>query len=151
MPPKFTTAFAERLNELCDISVKEAADGDHVLTGRALIAPGNYHMLLRRSGARYIVSVETGPMVHHQRPAVDVLFDSVAEYAGSNAVGVILTGMGADGAKGLLNMKNAGARTIGQDEASCVVYGMPKEAAKMGAVEIVSSLNQISQEVINVL
>jgi two-component system chemotaxis response regulator CheB len=151
MPPKFTTAFAERLNELCDITVKEATDGDHVLTGRALIAPGNYHMLLRRSGARYFVSVETGPMVHHQRPAVDVLFDSVAEYAGSNAVGVILTGMGADGAKGLLNMRNAGARTIGQDEASCVVYGMPKEAAKMGAVEIVSPLQQVAQEVINVL
>jgi len=151
MPPKFTTAFAERLNELCDITVKEAQDGDHVLTGRALIAPGNYHMLLRRSGARYFVSVETGPMVHHQRPAVDVLFESVAEYAGSNAVGVILTGMGADGAKGLLQMKNAGARTIGQDEASCVVYGMPKEAAKVGAVEIVTPLHHVAQEVINVL
>ncbi|ETR74193.1 MAG: Chemotaxis response regulator protein-glutamate methylesterase [Candidatus Magnetoglobus multicellularis str. Araruama] len=151
MPPKFTTAFADRLNELCDITVKEAQDGDHVLTGRALIAPGNYHMLLRRSGARYFVSVETGPMVHHQRPAVDVLFESVAEYAGSNAVGVILTGMGADGAKGLLQMKNAGARTIGQDEASCVVYGMPKEAAKVGAVEIVTPLHHVAQEVINVL
>jgi len=151
MPPKFTTAFAERLNELCDITVKEAQDGDHVLTGRALIAPGNYHMLLRRSGARYYVSVETGPMVHHQRPAVDLLFESTAEYAGANAVGVILTGMGADGAKGMVQMKNAGARTIGQDEASCVVYGMPKEAAKMGAVEIVSPLQQVAQEIINVL
>jgi len=151
MPPKFTTAFAERLNDLCNITVKEAQDGDHVLTGRALIAPGNYHMLLKRSGARYFVSVETGPMVHHQRPAVDVLFDSVAEYAGSNAVGVILTGMGADGAKGLLRMREAGARTIGQDEATCVVYGMPKEAAKAGGVEKVSPLYQIAQEVINVL
>ncbi len=151
MPPNFTTAFAERLNDMCEISVKEAGDGDSVLTGRALIAPGNYHMLLKRSGARYYVSVKTGPMVCHQRPSADVLFNSSAEYAGSNAVGVILTGMGSDGAKGLLKMREAGARTVGQDEASCVVYGMPKEADKIGAVEKVAPLNRIAQEVINFL
>ena len=151
MPPNFTTAFAERLNTLCDIAVKEAEDGDSVLPGRALIAPGNYHMLLRRSGARYYVSVKTGPMVHHQRPSVDVLFNSSAQYAGANAVGVILTGMGSDGAEGLLKMREAGARTIGQDEASCVVYGMPKEAAKIGAVEKVAPLGCIAQDVINLL
>jgi len=151
MPPKFTTAFAERLNDLCDITVKEAEEGDPVLPGRALIAPGNFHMLLRRSGARYYVSVRSGPMVHHQRPAVDVLFFSTAEYAGPNAIGVILTGMGADGAEGLFAMKENGARTIGQDEQSCVVYGMPKEAFKKGAVERVVSLPLISQEIINML
>jgi len=151
MPPNFTTAFADRLNGLCAIEVKEAEDGDAVLPGRALIAPGNYHMLLRRSGAQYYVSVKTGPMVCHQRPSVDVLFNSTAEYAGSNAVGVILTGMGADGAKGMLEMREAGAKTIGQDEASCVVYGMPKEAAKIGAVERVAPLDQIAQQVIDVL
>jgi len=151
MPPKFTTAFAERLNELCDISVKEAEDGDAVQTGRALIAPGNFHMVLKRSGARYFVETNKGPMVHHQRPAVDNLFFSVAEYAGANAIGVILTGMGADGAEGLLAMRQSGAKTIGQDEESCVVYGMPKEAAKVGAVEKVSTLNNIAQEIINCL
>jgi two-component system chemotaxis response regulator CheB len=151
MPPNFTTAFAERLNSLCAIEVKEAEDGDAVLPGRALVAPGNYHMLLRRSGARYYVSVKTGPMVCHQRPAADVLFKSTAEYAGSNAVGVILTGMGSDGAWGMLKMREAGARTVGQDEASCVVYGMPKEAFKIGAVEKQVPLGRIAQEVINVL
>jgi len=135
MPPKFTTAFAQRLNQLCRIEVKESKDGDSVKPGCALIAPGNYHMQLRRSGARYYVSLENGPMVHHQRPSVDVLFKSISKYAGSNAVGVILTGMGSDGARGLLKMRQAGARTIGQDEASCVIYGMPKEANKMKAVE----------------
>ena len=151
MPPNFTTAFAERLNNQCSIAVKEAEDGDSVLPGRALIAPGNYHMLLKRSGARYYVSVKTGPMVHHQRPSVDVLFNSSAQYAGANAIGVILTGMGADGAQGLLQMRQAGARTIGQDEASCVVYGMPKEAAKAGAVEKVAPLQHVAQQVINFL
>jgi len=151
MPANFTTAFAARLNDLSAIEVKEAADGDAVLPGRALIAPGNFHMLLRRSGARYYVCVKTGPMVCHQRPAVDVLFKSTAEYAGANAVGIILTGMGSDGARGMLKMREAGARTIGQDEASCVVYGMPKEAVKMGAVEIVAPLDRIAQETINVL
>lgn len=151
MPPNFTTAFAERLNGLCEIAVKEAEDGDSVLPGRALIAPGNYHMLLRRSGARYYVSVKTGPMVCHQRPSVDVLFNSSAHYAGANAIGVIMTGMGADGSQGMLEMRQAGARTIGQDEASCVVYGMPKEAAKVGAVEKVAPLERIAQEVINLV
>ena len=151
MPPNFTTAFAERLNNQCSIAVKEAEDGDSVLPGRALVAPGNYHMLLKRSGARYYVSVKTGPMVHHQRPSVDVLFNSSAQYAGANAIGVILTGMGADGAQGLLKMRQAGARTVGQDEASCVVYGMPKEAAKAGAVEKVAPLQHVAQEVMNLL
>ncbi len=151
MPPNFTTAFAERLNGICAIDVKEASDGDAVLPGLALIAPGNYHMLLRRSGARYYVCVKEGPMVRSQRPAVDVLFKSTAQYAGVNAVGVILTGMGADGARGMVKMREAGARTIGQDEQSCVVYGMPKEAAKMGAVEKEVPLDRIAQEVMNVL
>jgi two-component system chemotaxis response regulator CheB len=145
MPAKFTTSFAERLNELCKISVKEAQDGDSVVNGTALIAPGNYHMLLKRSGARYYVQVKTGPMVHHQRPAVDVLFNSVAMYAGSNAVGVILTGMGADGARGLLKMREAGAGTVAQDEKSCVVFGMPKEAIKAGAVDKVVPLQLITK------
>ena len=151
MPPNFTTAFAERLNGLCDIAVSEAEDGNSVLPGRALIAPGNYHILLKRSGTRYYVSVKTGPMVCHQRPSADVLFNSSAEYAGRNAVGVILTGMGSDGARGLLRMRQAGARTIGQDEASCVVYGMPKEAARIGAVEKVAPLKRIAREVVNSL
>ena len=145
MPAKFTTSFAERLNELCKISVKEARDGDSVVNGTALIAPGNYHMLLKRSGARYYVQVKTGPMVHHQRPAVDVLFNSVAMYAGSNAVGVILTGMGADGSRGLLKMREAGAGTVAQDEKSCVVFGMPKEAIKAGAVDKVVPLQLITK------
>ncbi len=143
MPAKFTTSFAERLDSLCVVKVKEAQDGDSVVNGIALIAPGNYHMLLKRSGARYYVLVKNGPMVHHQRPAADVLFKSVANYVGGNAVGVILTGMGADGAEGLLKMKEAGARTIAQDEKSCVVFGMPKEAIKAGAAEKVLSLNNI--------
>jgi two-component system chemotaxis response regulator CheB len=151
MPAQFTKAFAERLNGLCAIRVKEAQDGDSVLNGQALIAPGNYHMALRRSGARYFVTVKDGPMVHHQRPAVDVLFNSVAQYAGGNAVGVLCTGMGADGARGLLKMKEAGARTLAQDEASCVVFGMPKEAIKLGAAEQVVPLEEISQKVVRVI
>lgn len=147
MPPQFTTAFAERLNNLCQMEVKEAQDGDAVLNGRALLAPGNFHMLLRRSGSRYYVNIQDGPMVHHQRPAVDVLFHSVAQYAGPNAIGIILTGMGADGAEGLLKMKQAGAKTIAQDEATCVVFGMPKEAIKRGAVDKVLPLEQIPQEI----
>ncbi len=151
MPPKFTTAFANRLNDLCQIEVREAKDGDGVLPGLALIAPGNYHMLLRRSGARYYVEVKTGPLVCHQRPSVDVLFCSVAQYAGANAVGVIMTGMGKDGAKGLLEMRKGGGRTIAQDEASCVVYGMPKEAVRSGAVEQVVALDQIPEAVFSCL
>jgi len=143
MPPKFTTAFAQRLNSLCSFEVREASDGDSVRPGLALLAPGNYHMMLARSGARYYVKVVSGPMVHHQRPAVDVLFKSVARYAGANAAGVILTGMGKDGAEGLLEMKNAGAPTIGQDENSCVVFGMPKEAIKVGSVDRVLDLSDI--------
>lgn len=148
MPPKFTTSFAERLDQLCALEVKEAADGDSVLPGRALLAPGNFHMLLQRSGARYLVRVKSGPPVHHQRPSVDVLFQSVAQAAGSNAVGVILTGMGADGAAGLLAMRLQGAHTIAQDEASCVVFGMPKEAIQRQAAVKVLPLNRIAEELV---
>ncbi len=145
MPAQFTTSFAERLDLLSAIKVKEAEDGDSVVNGQALLTPGNYHMLLRRSGARYYVQIKTGPMVHHQRPAADVLFKSVAKVAGGNSIGIILTGMGADGAAGLLQMKTAGGRTIAQDEASCVVFGMPKEAIKLGAAEKVVDLRKITQ------
>ena len=151
MPAKFTTSFAERLDSLSDMTVKEAQDGDTVTDGLVLIAPGNFHMLLKRSGARYHVVVKTGPMVHHQRPAVDVLFRSVAQYAGANAVGIVLTGMGSDGAEGLALMKQAGARTIAQDEQSCVVFGMPKEAIKTGAVDKVVSLPRIAQAALNMI
>lgn len=151
MPANFTTAFAERLNGICQISVKEAQDNDSVTTGTALLAPGNFHMILRRSGARYYVEVKTGPMVHHQRPAVDVLFKSTARYAGANAIGVILTGMGADGAEGLLEMKKAGAGTIAQDEKTCVVFGMPKEAIKLGAADKVMPLEQIASEIVRMV
>jgi two-component system chemotaxis response regulator CheB len=147
MPANFTKAFAERLNSLCQIEVREAKDMDSLLSGQALIAPGNFHMVLRRSGARYYVNVKDGPLVHHQRPAVDILFHSVAQYAGSNAVGVLLTGMGADGAQGILKMKGAGARTIAQDESSCVVFGMPKEAIKLGAIDRVAPLERIPLEI----
>ncbi|MEW6184192.1 MAG: chemotaxis response regulator protein-glutamate methylesterase [Thermodesulfobacteriota bacterium] len=149
MPANFTTAFADRLNQISQIEVKEAQDGDSVINGRALIAPGNFHLLIRRSGAKYYVQVKDGPLVHHQRPAVDVLFNSVAQYVGNNAVGVVLTGMGADGAKGLLAMKEAGARTLVQDEASCVVYGMPKEAVRIGAAEKSVPLERMAYEIIN--
>jgi len=151
MPANFTTAFAERLNGICQLTVKEAQDNDSVTTGTALIAPGNFHMILRRSGARYYVEVKTGPMVHHQRPAVDVLFKSTAKYAGANAIGVILTGMGADGAEGLLEMKNAGAGTIAQDEKTCVVFGMPKEAIKLGAADKVLPLDHIASEIVRMV
>lgn len=151
MPANFTTAFAARLNDLSQISVKEAQDNDSVTPGTALLAPGNFHMILRRSGARYYVEVKTGPMVHHQRPAVDVLFKSTAKYAGANAIGVILTGMGADGAEGLLEMKNAGASTIAQDEKSCIVFGMPKEAIKLGAADKVVSLEKIASEIVKMV
>lgn len=143
MPEHFTRSFADRLNELCAIEVKEAQDGDTVAPGKALIAPGNYHMLLRRSGAMYHVQVKGGPLVCRHRPSVDVLFKSVARYAGQNAVGIIMTGMGADGAKGMLEMKNNGAATIAQDEKSCVVFGMPKEAIALDAVDHTVSLQHI--------
>lgn len=151
MPPHFTTAFAERLNDLCPFEVREARDDDVVHPGLALIAPGNFHMILFRSGAEYRVRVRSGPLVHHQRPAVDVLFRSAARYVGSNALGVILTGMGRDGAEGLLEMKKAGARTIAQDEASCVVFGMPREAIRIGAVDRVLDLNSIPAAVVDLL
>jgi two-component system chemotaxis response regulator CheB len=151
MPAHFTTLFAARLNQICQVEVKEAEEGDSVLNGRALIAPGNYHMLLRRSGSKYCVSINDGPLVHHQRPAVDVLFNTVARYAGANAIGVLLTGMGRDGAQGLLTMKLAGAKTIAQDETSSVVFGMPKEAIKIGAADRVVPLHRIPQEIINFL
>jgi len=151
MPANFTAAFADRLDSLCQMTVKEARDNDSVVPGLALIAPGNFHMILRRSGARYYVEVKTGPMVHHQRPAVDILFKSAAKYAGANAIGVILTGMGADGAQGLLEMKNAGAGTIAQDENSCVVFGMPKEAIKMGAADKVLPLDKIPMEMMRMV
>jgi len=144
MPEKFTKSFADRLNDLCRITVKEAEDGDSVLNGRALIAPGNFHMMLKRSGAKYYVEVKDGPLVNRHRPAVDVLFRSTARYAGKNAIGIILTGMGDDGARGLLEMKNAGARTIAQDEESCVVFGMPKEAIKLGGADRVLPLENIA-------
>jgi two-component system chemotaxis response regulator CheB len=147
MPENFTAAFARRLNEICPMEVREAQHNDRVVPGVALIAPGNHHMVLRRSGAQYLVEIKGGPQVHHQRPSVDVLFHSVAREAGLNAVGVILTGMGADGAAGLLAMKDAGARTIAQDENSCVVFGMPKEAIRMGAAGEIVSLNQIPQHI----
>jgi len=143
MPEHFTRAFSERLNELCEIDVKEAESGDSVIPGTALIAPGNFHMLLKRSGARYYVEVKPGPLVSRHRPSVNVLFKSVAATAGKNSVGVIMTGMGADGAEGLKTMRDAGAKTIGQDEKSCIVYGMPKVAWEIGAVEHVLSLEKI--------
>ena len=147
IPAVFSRAFANRLNDVCRVEVKEAADGDLVTAGLALIAPGNFHMKLeRRAGGGYGVVVEDGPRVCYQRPSVDVLFRSVAEAAGADAIGVILTGMGADGAEGLLRMKQAGARTIAQDESSSVVFGMPREAVRLGAVDRVLPLERIAAE-----
>jgi two-component system, chemotaxis family, protein-glutamate methylesterase/glutaminase len=147
MPEQFTKSFANRLDSLCQIRVKEAENGDAVLRGRALIAPGNKHMLLKRSGARYYVEVVDGPLVNRHRPSVDVLFRSTARFAGRNSIGVIMTGMGNDGAQGLLEMKQAGAKTIAQDERSCVVFGMPKEAIKLNAADKVLSLDQIAAHI----
>jgi len=148
MPELFTRAFAARLDGLCAITVKEAETNDTVIRGRALIAPGNHHMLLKRSGARYYVEIKDGPLVCRHRPSVDVLFRSAARYAGRNAVGVILTGMGDDGARGMLEMKQAGAATIAQDEATCVVFGMPKEAIKMGGVDKVLPLHAVARAIL---
>jgi two-component system chemotaxis response regulator CheB len=148
MPAQFTRSFAERLNETCAVQVKEAADGDHIIPGRVLIAPGGYHMVLQRSGASYYVAIKDGPAVCHQKPSVEVLFNSVAKYAGANAVGAILTGMGNDGAKGLLALKEAGAHTIAQDEATCVVFGMPREAIRLNAAEAIIPLEKISAALI---
>ncbi len=151
MPAHFTTSFAERIDGLCAASVQEAADGDRVLPGKILIAPGGRHMLLRRSGASYYVTVKDGPYVCRQKPSVEVLFNSVAKYAGANAVGAILTGMGNDGAKGLLNMRNSGAHTVAQNEASCAVFGMPKEAIELGAAEKVVHLDQIARSLVDMV
>jgi two-component system chemotaxis response regulator CheB len=148
MPENFTSSFAKRLNDLCQMEVREAKDNDPVVPGVALIAPGNHHMLLYRSGGSYLVKIKGGPMVHYQRPSVDVLFQSVAASAGKNAIGVILTGMGADGAKGLLAMKQCGAYTLAQNEESCVVFGMPKEAIKMGAADKIVGLAEVSRSII---
>ncbi len=149
MPEHFTHSFSERLDGLCAMAVKEAEDGDAVIPGRVLIAPGNHHMLLRRSGARYHVQVKSGPLVQRQRPSVDVLFKSVARYAGANAVGVILTGMGRDGADGLLEMKKAGAKTLAQNEETCVVFGMPKVAMELGAVDQTLALETIPRRILD--
>ena len=149
MPQNFTRSFAQRLNDLCKLSVKEAEDGEPATPGKVLIAPGNKHMVLRSDGAFYYVNIKDGSFVFHQRPSVEVLFQSVARYAGKNALGVILTGMGKDGANGLFEMKKAGAFTIAQDEKSCVVYGMPKEAIQLGAASRVASLEQIPEIILN--
>jgi len=151
MPENFTRSFADRLNDVCEMEIREAQDGDRVVPGVALIAPGNHHMVLKRSGAQYLVRLKDGPRVHYQRPAVDVLFQTVAKVAGKNAVGAILTGMGADGAKGLLAMQQAGAQTIAQDEATSIVFGMPKEAIKLGAADKVLPLYNVAGAIIRAL
>ena len=148
MPEKFTASFAERLDSICEIEVKEAVNNDRVMPGRALIAPGGKHMLVKRSGAFYYVEVRDGPLVNRHRPSVDVLFRSVAHCAGKNALGVIMTGMGDDGARGLKELRDTGAHTIAQDEATCVVFGMPKEAIKLGAAERVLPLQNIAVEIL---
>jgi len=148
IPPVFSHAFADRLNKTCPMEVKEACDGDTLAPGRALVAPGNFHMVLRACADGYRVQVKDGPRVCYQRPSVDVMFSSVAEAAGARAVGVLLTGMGADGAQGLLRMKRAGARTIAQDEATCVVFGMPREAIRLGAADRVVPLPRIANAIV---
>jgi two-component system chemotaxis response regulator CheB len=151
MPPGFTASFAQRLDGVCAMQVREARDGDLVVPGVALVAPGNRHMVLAASGAQLSVRIKDGPAVHHQRPAIDVLFASVARHAGRNALGVLLTGMGADGAKGLLAMREAGARTFAEDESTCVVFGMPMEAIRLGAVERVVPLDGMAAAVMGAL
>jgi len=148
MPEKFTALFAERLNTLCQVEVREAQNNDRVIPGRVLIAPGGRHMMLRRSGAQYIVEVVDGPLVNRHKPSVDVLFRSVAQVAGKNALGIIMTGMGDDGARGMHEMHQAGAFTVAQDEATCVVFGMPKEAIKLGGVDKILPLELIAREII---
>lgn len=148
MPEKFTAMFAARLNSICKLEIREAQNGDRVIPGRALIAPGGRHMMLRRSGAQCIVEVTDGPLVNRHKPSVDVLFRSVAQVAGKNALGIIMTGMGDDGARGMLEMHQAGAKTVAQDEATCVVYGMPREAVKLGGVDKIVPLDLIAREII---
>lgn len=149
MPEKFTAMFAERLDSICQIEVREATNGDRVIPGRALIAPGGRHMMLKRNGAQYVVEVADGPVVNRHKPSVDVLFRSMAKYAGANALGIIMTGMGDDGARGMKEMHDVGARTIAQDEASCIVFGMPREAIKLDAVDQVMALDQIPSAIVN--
>ncbi len=149
MPEKFTAAFANRLNGICDVEVREAKNKDRVLPGVVLIAPGGKHMTLKRSGAQYLVEVKDGPLVNRHRPSVDVLFRSVAKFAGKNALGIIMTGMGDDGARGLLEMREAGSPTLGQNEATCIVYGMPKEAFNLGAVEHEVDLDCIASKIVS--
>ena len=151
MPAQFTSSFAQRLDGMCQMNVKEAEDGDRVYPGRVLLAPGGFHMMLNRSGANYYVSVKDGPQVCRQRPSVEIMFKSVAKYAGSNAVGAILTGMGNDGAAGLLEMRQSGAHTIAQNEESCIVFGMPAEAIKIDAAEKIVSLSSVAATLINSL
>ncbi len=151
MPEKFTHSFAKRLNDVCACEVREAENNDSIYSGLVLIAPGNKHMVLRRSGAKYYVMIKDGPHVHHQRPSVEVLFNSVAKYAGRNSVGVIMTGMGTDGAVGLKNMLDAGAATIAQDEKSCIVFGMPKAAIDMKAAQYVLPLNSITGKIVDLI
>lgn len=148
MPANFTAPFAERLNSLCAMEVREARNGDSITPGVVLIAPGDYHMVVRRSGARYYVEIGSGEKISGHRPSVDVLFNSVSKIVGANAIGVILTGMGGDGARGLLAMRSVGAKTIGQDEASCIVYGMPKVAYDLGAVEKQLPLRKIAEGIL---
>jgi len=151
MPEHFTRAFANRLNDICAMEIKEAKDGESVIPGKALIAPGNYHMLLRRSGARYYVQVKSGPLVCRQHPSVNVLFKSVARYAGRNAVGVIMTGMGSDGAEGLREMKDNGANTIAQNESSCVVFGMTKVAIELCSADKIVRLDMIPEQILRMI
>lgn len=151
MPAGFTEAFANRLNSVCQMQVREARDGDAVVPGLALIAPGNHHMLLQRSGVRFSVAIKDGPAVHFQRPSVDVMFQSVARCAQRNAIGVLLTGMGSDGAKGLLAMHESGAHTVVQDEQSCVVFGMPREAVRLGAADHILPLSEIAKATLGLL
>jgi two-component system chemotaxis response regulator CheB len=149
MPEKFTNAFARRLNGICAMEIKEAAQGDLVLPGRVLIAPGNQHMVLHRVSGRYTVDILEGPHVSRHRPSVDVLFRSAAQNAGRNAMGILLTGMGDDGARGLLEMKQAGSLTVAQDEETSIVFGMPKEAIQRGAASKVLPLNRVAGEILN--
>jgi two-component system, chemotaxis family, protein-glutamate methylesterase/glutaminase len=151
IPAGFSKAFAERLNRTCRMEVREARDGDALMPGLALVAPGDFHMLVRPAGAGYRIRLDSGPRVCYQRPAVDVMFHSLASAAGPRALGVILTGMGSDGAEGLLHMKRAGARTIAQDEATCLVYGMPREAVRAGAVDTILPLHAIPEAILHTL
>jgi len=151
MPEMFTKAFAKRMDSLCSITVKEGKNGDSLIQGQAIIAPGNYHMSIKRNGAMYRIETNQEAPIHHQRPAVDVLFDSASKYVGPNAIGVIMTGMGSDGATGLLKMKESGAKTIAQDENSCVVFGMPKEAIKLGAADKIVPLHKIPENILSFL